>query len=202
MTGAENHPGDLARARAPVGVVEHWPKLAVGQVGQSGGGQRVAQQALRRKDDERARSGEAASRLAAQEVEVLRRGGAIDDLKVVLSGKLQEPLRTRALECSGPWPSSACGRSRTSPARLIPLGLAGRDELVDQHLGHVGEVAELGFPEHQRVARLDAVAVLEAERSQPRPAANRTPRTMARASGKVCQRRTWLSPLRASWRTR
>ena len=37
------------------------------------------------------------------------------------------------------------------------------DELVDDHLRAVGEVAELRFPEHQRVGLGERVAVLEAE---------------------------------------
>jgi hypothetical protein len=45
----------------------------------------------------------------------------------------------------------------------IPLVLARRDELVDDDLGAVGEVAELGLPEHQRFGEVAAVAVLEAE---------------------------------------
>ena len=47
---------------------------------------------------------------------------------------------------------------------LAPLLLGRRDELVDDGLRAVGEVAELGLPQHERVGALDRVAVLEAHR--------------------------------------
>ena len=104
-----------------------------------------------------------AGRLAAQQVEVLGGGGAVGDADVVLGGQLQEALQpgagvVRAL-------ALPAVRQQQHQARdLAPLGLPRDDELVDDHLGAVDEVAVLAFPEHQRVRRLDAVAVLEAER--------------------------------------
>ena len=53
-------------------------------------------------DDERL--DEIAFHLAAQHMKILRGGGEIADLDVVLGARLQEALE-RALECSGPWPS-------------------------------------------------------------------------------------------------
>ena len=47
--------------------------------------------------------------------------------------------------------------------RLPPLVLGGDDELVDDDLGPVAEVAELGLPGDEGVLVLDRVAVLEAE---------------------------------------
>jgi hypothetical protein len=47
---------------------------------------------------------------------------------------------------------------------LTPFLLRAGDELVDDGLGPVVEVAELGLPEHQGVRPLDRVAVLEAHR--------------------------------------
>ncbi len=44
-----------------------------------------------------------------------------------------------------------------------PLHFAGRDELVDHHLGAVDEVAELRFPDHQRVRIGRRVAELEGQ---------------------------------------
>ena len=49
------------------------------------------------------------------------------------------------------------------PGHAQPLALARRDELVDDHLGAVGEVAELRLPQGQRVRLGERVAVLEAE---------------------------------------
>ncbi len=47
---------------------------------------------------------------------------------------------------------------------LAPLRLAGGDELVDDRLGAVGEVAELGLPQTSASGCLHRVAVLEAHR--------------------------------------
>ena len=44
-----------------------------------------------------------------------------------------------------------------------PLAFAGGDEIVDDHLRAVGEVAELRLPQHQRVGVGEAEAVFEAE---------------------------------------
>ena len=44
-----------------------------------------------------------------------------------------------------------------------PLGFAGGEELVDDDLGAVGEVAELGFPEDEGFGVVAGVAVLVAE---------------------------------------
>ena len=46
---------------------------------------------------------------------------------------------------------------------LSPLVLGRHQEVVDDYLGTVDEVAELGLPHRQRRGDLDRVAVLEAE---------------------------------------
>ena len=46
-------------------------------------------------------------------------------------------------------------------AQAAPLRLAGADELVDDHLRAVGKVAELRFPDHQRVRVCGRIAVFE-----------------------------------------
>ena len=55
------------------------------------------------------------------------------------------------------------GEEQRDPAREVPLRLRGRDELVDDHLRAVREVAELGFPQDERFGERDAVPVFEAE---------------------------------------
>ena len=67
-------------------------------------------------------------------------------------------LRPRALV--------AVRQQQRQARRLAPLGQAGDDELVDDDLRAVDEVAELRLPEHERLGRLVAVAVLEAERGR------------------------------------
>src|SRR3712207_8411703 len=51
-----------------------------------------------------------------------------------------------------------------STGALAPLGLPGADELVDDHLRAVDEVAELRLPQHQGLRVGHRVAVLEAQR--------------------------------------
>ena len=51
---------------------------------------------------------------------------------------------------------------------LVPLVLGGHDELVDDDLGAVHEVAELRLPDDEGVLVGDRVAVLEAERGELR----------------------------------
>ena len=100
--------------------------------------------------------------LAAQEVEVLRRGGGVADLDVVLGAEGEEALdasrrvlRSLALV--------AVGEQHDEAGGLVPLVLGGDDELVDDDLGAVHEVAELRLPDDEGVLVLDRVAVLEAE---------------------------------------
>ena len=65
-------------------------ELAVGQLLERRGGAGQAQQALRREDDQRPRLLD--QRLAAQQVEVLGRGGRVGDPDVALGGERQEAL--------------------------------------------------------------------------------------------------------------
>ena len=93
-------------------------------------------------------------------MEVLRGGRAVRDPQVLLGGELQEPLepRTRML---GAVALVAVRQQQCEPRRLLPLGEAAGDELVDHDLRAVGEVAELRLPEHEHLGRGRRVAVLE-----------------------------------------
>jgi hypothetical protein len=102
------------------------------------------------------------TRLAADEVEVLRRRGQVRHAQVALGRELQEALEPRA-GVLGAGALVAVRQQQRQSRGLAPLGQAAGDELVDHHLGAVGEVAELRLPEHQRLGRLGAVAVLEAD---------------------------------------
>ena len=62
-------------------------------------------------------------------------------------------------------PSKPCGKQQDQPGELLPFVLRAGDELVNDDLGGVDEVAELGFPQHQPVGAVEAVAVLEAQRA-------------------------------------
>ena len=57
-------------------------------------------------------------------------------------------------------------RQQHNETRLpYPFGLTAGDELVNDALGGVGEVAELSFPDHQRVRVRHRVSQLEAQDS-------------------------------------
>ena len=101
-------------------------------------------------------------RLPAEEVEVLRRGGRVDDPDVLLCGQLEEPLEACARMLQSV-PLVAVRKKKREAGRLAPLREPGNEELVDDDLRAVDEVAELGFPEDERLRGGDGVPVLEAE---------------------------------------
>jgi hypothetical protein len=96
-------------------------------------------------------------------VEVLSSGGAVRDPDVLLRSELEEPLEPRA-RVFRPVALVAVREEQGQARGLLPLRAARDDELVDDDLCAVDEVAELGFPENQRLRGRDRVAVLEAER--------------------------------------
>ena len=100
--------------------------------------------------------------LAAQHVEQLRRSGGQAHLDVVFGAKLQIALQPRRRVFRA-LPFVAMRQQHRQTAKPRPLGLAARDELIDHHLGAVGEIAELRFPDHQRLGRGGGVAVLEGQ---------------------------------------
>ena len=57
----------------------------------------------------------------------------------------------------------AMGQQKRQARLLAPLGLAGGDELVDDDLRPIAEVAELGLPGHERLVPFDRVSVLETD---------------------------------------
>ena len=57
----------------------------------------------------------------------------------------------------------AVGEEHDEAGEEAPLGFAGGEELVDDDLGAVGEVAELGLPEDEGLGVVAGEAVLEAE---------------------------------------
>ena len=142
---------------------------------------------------------EAAAHLAAQQVEVLGGRRAVRDLEVVLGAELQEALDARA-RVLRPLALVAVREQQHETAHALPLGVGGGDELVDDHLGAVREVAELRLPERQRRRVGEAVAVLEAEHRRPRRAGCRRPRS-APASRPRWSSGAYSSPVRWSTST-
>ena len=84
---------------------------------------------------------------------------ALHDLHVVLGAQREEALDARR-RVLGALALVAVRQQQHEPVVLTPLVLGGDDELVDDDLGAVDEVAELRLPHHQRVGVGVGVAVL------------------------------------------
>src|ERR1700737_659775 len=103
----------------------------------------MAQHTLRSKDDKRLAPG--ATNLAAQQVKILRGGGRLADLHVFFARELHETLDARAgmlrsLAFVAVW------KKQDQAGGKIPFVYAGADELIDDDLRAVDEIAELRFP--------------------------------------------------------
>ena len=79
-------------------------------------------------------------------MEVLRGVGRLRDDHVVAGGELEEALHAGG-GVLGALTVVAMGKEHDDAGEETPLGFAGGDELVDDGLGAVDEVAELGLPE-------------------------------------------------------
>ena len=88
----------------------------------------VPEQRLGRHDHQRL--AEIAVHLAAQDVEIIGRRGAVRDLHIVLGAELQEALGPRRAVL-GPLPFIAVRQQQHEAGGAQPFGLAGGDELVD-----------------------------------------------------------------------
>src|SRR5712692_7928843 len=139
---------------------DHLEGGAAREVRQGRGRLLLAQQALRRHDDEGL--AHRPHDLAADHVVVLRRRRGHADLDVVLGAELQVALeaRRRVLRTLA---LVAVRQEHREAAEPPPFRLARGDELVDHDLRAVGEVAELRFPDDELVRLRGRVAVLEAE---------------------------------------
>src|SRR5215813_12924144 len=81
---------------------------------------------------------------------------------LLLRRQLEEALEPGA-RMLGPVALIAMRQEERQARGLSPLGQPGSDELVDDDLRAVDEVAELRFPEDERLRRCGRVAVLEAD---------------------------------------
>ena len=135
-------------------------EVVVGEVGDGGHGVGMTQHGLGGEDDEGLAP--LAQGLAAEEMEVLRGGGGLRDLDVVLRRELEVALDAGA-GVLGALAFVAVGEEHDEAGEEAPLGFAGGEELVDDDLGAVGEVAELGLPEDEGLGVVAGEAVLEAK---------------------------------------
>ena len=122
----------------------------------------MPQQALRREHDERLAP--VAYHLPAKAVEVLGRRRWRDDLEIVFGGEEQESFEAGA-RMLGAFAFEGVRQEQHDAAEAAPLVFGTGDELVDDHLGRVDEVAELGFPEDEAFGVVERVAVLETQRA-------------------------------------
>ena len=165
--------GELARAQhqplgralgGPVEVVQNSAEMAVaGEVGLGRDRELVPQQRLGRHHDQGL--AEIAQQLPPQDVEIIGRRGAVGDLDIVLGAELQIALEPRRAMLR-PLPFVAVRQQHHEPAGAQPLGLARRDELVDDDLRAVAEIAELRLPQHERARVGDRIAIFEAEHAE------------------------------------
>ena len=95
-------------------------------------------------------------------MKILRRGRGLADLDVVARRQLQKALDARA-GMLRPLPFVAVRQQHHHAGEQIPLVLARGDELVDDDLRAVREIAELRLPQHQRLGIIAAEAVLESQ---------------------------------------
>src|SRR6266508_2944061 len=111
-----------------------------------------AQQTFRRSDDERLN--EVAFHLAPQHMKILRGGGWIADLDVILGARLEKSLEARAGVLRA-LPFIAMRQKQNNPAGALPLRFRRHDELIDDGLRAIGEIAELRLPktEHSRIIK-------------------------------------------------
>ena len=127
----------------------------------------MAQQALGREHDERQRVGVEQQRLTAQHVEVLGRGGAVDDAHVQIGGQLQEAFDARARVIRA-LAFVAVRQQQHERRSHAPLGAARHQVLVENRLRAIDEVAVLRLPQHESLRLLEVVAELEANHGQLR----------------------------------
>ena len=100
--------------------------------------------------------------LTPQKVKILGSRSRIGDAHVDLSRHLQKAFETtgrviRALSLI------AVGQEQHQRWRLIPLGKAGEDKLIDDRLGDVDKIAILGLPEYQPFRALNVIAIFKAD---------------------------------------
>src|SRR5918911_698988 len=118
----------------------------------------MSQQALGREDHERCSPG--GERLTPEHVKVLGCSGWLTDLQVVLGGELEKSFdaSTRML---GPLALVPVWQQECQSGQAPPFVFSRDDELIDDDLRVVREVAELSLPEDERLRIVPTVPVFE-----------------------------------------
>ncbi len=95
-------------------------------------------------------------------MEIIGRVRDVADLDIILAAHLQITLEP-GRGMFRPLPLVAVRQQQHEPRHAQPLRLARGDELVDDDLGAVGEIAELRLPQYQRLRIGERIAVIEAQ---------------------------------------
>src|SRR6266851_1447678 len=95
-------------------------------------------------------------------MKVVGGAGQVADLHIVFAAELEETLEPRR-GMFRPLPLPAMRQEKHEARHAQPLRFAGADELVDNDLGAVGEIAELRLPQDQGAWLGEAVAIFETE---------------------------------------
>jgi hypothetical protein len=103
-----------------------------------------------------------AMHLPAEQMEILCRCARVADLYIVLGTQLQETFGPRARVLSA-LPLVTVRQQQNQTAIALPFRLAAHEKLVDLDLSAIGEISELGFPEYERIRRIQRVAEFETE---------------------------------------
>jgi len=120
----------------------------------------MAQHAFWREDDER--FAPRAASLAPQHVEILRGIRGLANLNVVFAGELQKAFDAGA-GMFRPLAFKSVRKKKDDARRKIPFVFTCADELIDNHLRAVYEVAELRFPQNEGFGIVAAETVLKAK---------------------------------------
>src|SRR2546423_1361574 len=120
-------------------------KTRLREIIDAGGSVGMPQHAFGREDHERLAPRSAY--LPAQQMKILRGGGGLANLHVLLAGKLHEALNARA-GMLGSLALETVRQKKDDAGRKIPLVFTGADELIDDDLRAVDEVAELRLPQN------------------------------------------------------
>src|SRR5258708_34245695 len=156
LAAAENHA--LSARNFPV--LHYGLEAARAQLDDRAGGVGMTQHALGSKDDQRLAP--AAQRLTPQHMKILGGGGRLTDLDVLFGGGLEITLDASA----GVFRTLAfvsVRQQQDETGEQAPLVFPGDEELVDDDLRAVGEVAELRLPQHQSVGIVAAESVFKTE---------------------------------------
>src|SRR6516162_7422845 len=100
--------------------------------------------------------------LPPQAVKQLRRRGRLHNLKIVVRRQFKESFESRA----GMFRAlafQAVRKQERNAAQPAPLVFCRGDELIDDNLRRIPEIAELSFPRDKSIGRIEAVAVLKSE---------------------------------------